>query len=170
MKIRLFLIAAIVTVIVAASASAGNWYANSAGTGNALPALGTERYVAFYVFNDSDSTHFSNVLCTQECDELTLVFHQDTSAASGTAEIRVWETSAACGSAVSASTGLTQISGDIDGDGVQDDQTLNGTSVNRRRLRKFWAQGLTLEVTTASASGDTPIAVLFCGKTRGGGQ
>ena len=153
-------ILALALLLVAGPAlGADGWYGNPDGAGSTIKTLEVSQTnlvsTAFFLISESASIgDLSTVLTTEQARSLELTLITDTGGTAGTCEVRVYESFSHAGATVAAVTGIPQISNAVDGDGVQDDLSLDGASANRRSIRGFMAYGLVVEVVVPPAAGE----------------
>jgi hypothetical protein len=140
------------------SFAANGWFSNPDCTGTVLTTL--VRYAYFCADSAGTLNGFSNVLVTRGLRLEVTRIGDRTQSAAGTGEVRIFESAGTPGAAVTVSTGLPEISGDTTGDGIQDDNTLNGAA-NRRAIRGFYATGITIKLTTLPSGSEQLVIAVF---------
>jgi hypothetical protein len=153
------LVAAFACTLEPALASSG-WYAGTSASGNTIGQLArvaqAETGVAFlHVDSTATPGSFSRALSTLGATELSLSLIPDHNGVTPapSCELRVWSTAATGASVVATTDGLLEVSADTDGDGVQNDATLDG-SLNRRGISGVRVPGIMVEVVTPPGSGE----------------
>ncbi len=139
----------------AAFASNG-WKKGPDSTSSTVTGLtGSLRQAYFHVDSTASAGTYSNVLATGGMKNVNFVLIPDQNqvTASPTCELRVFATSTDGGTAVTTENGLPQMSADTDGDGVQNDATMNGVNANRRTLSFVAAPGVTIKIEALPGSG-----------------
>jgi hypothetical protein len=148
-------------VLLASPAVASNGWYEGTGTSDPIATLqprGGSRTNAAYFHIDSTATvgSFSKALSAPLASQVEVLLIPDHNqvASSSTCEVRIWATAAAGGTQITTASGLPQLSADTDGDGVQNDETLDGMTENRRGLAFVGVPGITVEIVALPGAGE----------------
>lgn len=165
MKKWILLAQALALGAVPAGAATG-WFSSSGCNGAPLSAPRLSQSGPVYYCIDSTTTvsGFSPVLLALGVRWFSVERHADTNQVSaGACTVKLWRTVKAAGTAVSVSTGLTEISGDSDGDGVQNDLALSGAA-NLRVIHDIRTHGLTVQTIAAAAASEQCVIAFMAGQ------
>lgn len=156
---RLILAIVLVLMLVPSLMLASTGWKETAQS-NASTATRLQASGAFYHIDSTVTVStISNALGLVGYSEISIQLIPDNNqvAASPSCEVRVYATAAKGGAVISTVNGLSQISADTDGDGIQNDATLNGVSLNRRSLHFASAPGMVIVTETTPGAGEQCI-------------
>lgn len=153
---RLLLILGLCALGSPAFAATG-WWSNPDCTGQEVKSLVNIKSAYFCIDSTSTLNAFSNVLRTEGVIIQFSRIGDRNQTAGGSCTVLPYETAGAAGAAVTSVTGLSAISGDINGDGIQDGASLNGQpnqiglGYGRAGIK---AVGITFQITSIALSGE----------------
>jgi len=139
--------------IASPALAANGWFKSPTCTGASATSLSPSGSAYFCIDADSVIGEFSTVLPTANRTVEISRMGDTNQLGPGSCDVKVHESFATGLSAVTTSVGLREISGDTNGDGIQNDRSLNG-AVNRRSLPPFIAVGVTIEIIRGAQPGE----------------